>query len=103
MIKENRYLISSGLHWQETPGLLRSALLRIDSEAGAIIHDEKQAVSPASDAFALRERAQCIAQLARKVGLIAGSESMTFDYPDKALVFEPIKSSFTREAGSLSR
>lgn len=103
MMKRSRRLISSGLHWQETPGWLRSAILRGDSEVGTVVHDEKQVISPAGDVIALRERAQCIAQLGSVGGLITGTEPTTSNYPDRAPEFEPVKSSFTREAGSSSR
>ncbi len=84
--------------WWETPGSLRSRLLRLDGQIGAVAHAERHAVDPA---VISGEVAGELGRLVQQMGLDTGDEAV--GYSDGALVFEPVKPSFTREAGSNRR
>ncbi len=84
--------------WWETPGSLRTALLRLDGRVGVVVNAEKHEVDPP---VISGEVAGQLGRLVQQMGLGTGDEAV--GYSDKALVFEPIKPSFTREAGSNRR
>ena len=87
----------SGPRWWGTPGSLRTALLRLDGRVGVVVNAEKQVADPA---VVSGEVARQLGWLVQQMGLGTGDEAV--NYPN-ALVFEPIKPSFTREAGSTRR
>lgn len=84
--------------WWENPGSLRTSLLRLDGQVGAVVNAEKHVADPG---VVSGEVARHLRRLAQQVGQGTGDEAV--GYPDKALVFKPIKPSFTREAGSNRR
>lgn len=87
-----------GSRWWETPGSLRASLLRLDGQVGAVVNAEKQVACPAAVPGDLVRH---VGRIARQMGIDAGDG--TADCSDRALVFESIKPSFTREAGSSRR
>ena len=89
---------SPGPRWWETPGSLRTSLLRLDGQVGAVVNAERHVVDPA---VVSGEVAGQLGRLVQQMGLGTGDEAVGF--PDEALVFEPVKPSFTREAGSVRR
>lgn len=82
-------------HWCGDPGSLRTRLLQLDGQVGAVANAEKHATKPAAVSGDL---ARHLRRIAQQMGLDAGPE--TADEPHTARAFEPIKPSFTREAGS---
>jgi len=98
-LKANNHPGSSGPYWWwETSGSLAARLLRLDGRLGAVVNVEKQVAVPVvvSD-----DLARHLGLLAQQMGLGTGDGSA--DHSDRALVFEPIKPSFTREVGSSRR
>ncbi len=89
---------SAGSRWWESPGSLRAALVRLDGQVGVVVNAEKQMAGPA---VVSGDLARHLGRLAQQMGL--GTGNGTADHSDRALVFEPIKPSFTREAGSRRR
>ena len=89
---------SPGLRWWEAPGLLRTALLRLDGRVGVVVNAERHVVDPA---VVSGEVAGELGRLVQQMGLGTGDEAV--GYTDEALVFERVKPSFTREAGSTRR
>ncbi len=98
LAKMSRLSGGFGLRWWEAPGSLRTALLRLDGRVGVVVNAERHVVDPA---VVSGEVAGQLGRLAQQMGLGTGDEGV--GYPDKALVFEPVKPSFTREAGSSRR
>lgn len=95
LVTTSRHINGSGCHRWQAPGSLRTALLRLDSQVGAVVDNEKHVADPAAVSSDL---ARHLRRIAQQMGLDAGAE--TADDPGTTLVFEAIKPSFTREAGS---
>lgn len=87
--------------WRGTAGSLGSMLMRLDGQVATVVHDEKQSIGSVGDTVALRERAQLMVRLVEEMGgLVSETDAAIFGEPDRASVLEPIKPTFTREAGS---
>jgi hypothetical protein len=84
--------------WWETPGSLRTCLLRLDCEVGAVVHAEKHLADPA---VVSGEVAGQLERMAQQTGLGAGDGVV--EGPGRAPGFEPVKPGFTRQAGSFRR
>lgn len=95
MVTTSSHLNGSSSYGGQAPGSLRTGLLRLDGQVGAVVNSEKHVVDPAAVSSDLARQLRRIAQ---QMGLDAGTE--TVGDPGTALVFESIKPSFTREAGS---
>lgn len=89
---------SSGPHWWEAPGSLRTCLLLLDGQVAAVVNAEKHVVDPAAVSG---EVAGPLGRIAQQMGLGAGNAAV--GQPDRAFGFEPVKPSFTRETGSIRR
>ncbi len=92
----SRDLDGSGPHWWKIPGSLRTTLLRLDGQTGAVVSVEKHVASSAAGFGDLAEH------LGRLV-LGLGSGDGVVEQSGTAPRFEPVKSSFTRVAGSIRR
>ena len=85
-------------HYGETPGLLRTRLLRLDGEVGTVVEAEKQVVdSPAISGDVARH----LKYRAQQMGLDPGDGEV--EQPGNGPGFEPAKPGFTRVAGSFRR
>jgi hypothetical protein len=84
-------------HWWKIQGSLRTIMLRLDSQVGAVVNTEKHVVDPA---VVSGEVTRQLEQIAEQMGL--GGDGMV-EQPYKAFGFVPIKPGFTREAGSFRR
>ncbi len=98
MAQMSRHSGGSGPRWGEAPGSLRTALLRLDGRVGVVVNAERHVVDPA---VVSGEVAGRLGRLVQQMGLGTGDVAAGCRYTP--LVFEPIKPSFTREAGSSRR
>lgn len=89
---------SPGPHWWETPGLLRTALVQLDGQVGAVVNVEKHVVDPA---VVSGEVAGQLGRIAQQMRLGAGGGAV--EPSSSATGFEPVTLGFTREAGSIRR
>lgn len=89
---------SPGFRWWETPGSLRTDLLRLDGEVGTAVEAGKQVVEPTAVSDDL---ARHLGRLVQQMGLSAGDGMV--EKSDREFGFEPLKPGFTREAGSFRR
>lgn len=88
----------SNPHWWDAPGSLRTVLLRLDGQVGAVANAEMHVVDPA---VVSGEVARHLGRLAQQMGLGTGDGATA--HRNSAPVFESIKPSFTREMGSSPR
>jgi hypothetical protein len=98
-------LIERGSHpasfdspWSKTLGSLRTNLLRLDSQVGAVVKAAKQVVDPV---VVFDEVPGQLERIARQMGLVAADG--TVDQSDSVPRIEPAKPGFTRESGSFRR
>jgi hypothetical protein len=98
MTNTSKHSGDSSPRWWETPGSLRTGLLKLDGQMGMRVNAEKHVASPAvvSDNVALHLR-----RIAQQIGLDARNGMA--NYSDSEPVFEPVKPGFTREAGLFLR
>lgn len=94
----NEHAGSSAPRWWDTPGSLRTCLLRLDGQVGAIVAAEEHVVDPA---VVSGEVAGQLGRIAQQMGLAAGTAAV--EQSDRAFGFEPVKLGFTRETGSIRR
>jgi hypothetical protein len=80
------------------PKSLRTCLLRLDGQVGAVVNVERHVVNPA---VVSGEVAGQLGRLAQQMDLGAGDG--TVEQPSSATRFGPIKPGFTREAGLIRR
>ncbi|MBV9143160.1 MAG: hypothetical protein JO115_19975 [Pseudonocardiales bacterium] len=96
MTTPNEHPGSPGVRWWETPGSLRTGLLRCDGQVATAVNAEKYVVGPT---VVSGEVAEQLGRLAQQMGVGDGA----LKQPSGALGFEPLKPGFTREAGSIQR
>ncbi len=84
--------------WWETPGSLRTGLLRLDGQVGVVVNAEKHVVDPAVVSDAVTGQ---LGRVARQMGLDTGDGAA--EQPGEAPGFESVKPTFTRVAGSFRR
>lgn len=95
--KTNEHSDNAASLW-EAPGSLRTCLLRLDGQVGAVVHAEKYV---ADSAVVSCELAGHLGRIAQQMGL--GSGDGVVEQLGNAPGFEPVKPGFTREAGSFRR
>jgi len=93
-----RHPSGSDPHWWKIPGSLRTCLLRLDSQVGAVVNVEKCVVDPAGVPDEVVGQLERIAQ---QMGLNSGNGVV--GQLGSAPGFEPVKPGFTRVAGSFRR
>ncbi len=84
--------------WWETPGSLRTGLLRLDGQVVAVVNAEKHVVDPA---VVFDEVAGQLGRVARQMGLDTGDGAV--EQSGEAPGFEPAKPTYTRVAGLFRR
>lgn len=87
-----------GSLWWESPGTLRTTLLRLDGGVGAVVNAEKHLAGSAAISVDL---ARHLGRLVQQMGLDA--ENGVVEQSGGVPGFEPVKPGFTREAGSFRR
>lgn len=89
---------SSGPCWWETPGSLRSCLLRLDGLVGVVVNAEKRVVDPA---VVSGEVAGQLRRVAQQWAMDAGDGMV--EQSDREFGFEHVQPGFTRQGGSFRR
>jgi hypothetical protein len=82
--------------WWETPGSLRTSLLLLDGQVGTGVNAERHLVAPV---VVSGEVARQLERIAQQTGLEMGCGGV--EPVAEAPGFEPLKSGFSRETGSL--
>lgn len=88
----------SGPRWWEDPASLRTCLLLLDGQVGAVVNAERHGADPAAVSG---EVAGALERIAQQMGLGAGDGVV--QPSNRAPGLEPVKPGFTREAGSFRR
>lgn len=84
--------------WWKTSGSLRTALLRLDGQVGAVVNTEKHVIDPGVVSGELAGQLEGIAQ---QMGV--DTDDVAVERSGKGPGFGPVKPGFTREVGSFRR